>query len=70
MDEMLDHYSVKLLPWEPGHPSTIVIYEDEECSLVEAWFRHDNDGVVEDGAIMMRFRFDKDGKVDFEGIHY
>jgi hypothetical protein len=66
---MLDHYFVKLLPWEPG-TRTHVTYENEEFSLVEAWFRHDNDGVMENGAIIMNFKFYKDGKVDFEGIHY
>jgi hypothetical protein len=70
MDAMLDHYFLKLLPWESGHPSTSVLFENEEFSIVEAWFRQDNGGVMEDGDIVMEFKFYKDGKVDFEGIKY
>jgi hypothetical protein len=70
MDQMLDHYFEKLLPWEPGHPSTRVLFANEEFSIVEAFFRQDNGDAMEDGDIVMEFKFYKDGKVDFEGIHY
>jgi len=70
LDQMLDHYFVKLLPWEPGHPSTRILFENEKFFDVEAFFRQDNAGVAEDAGIVMGFTFYKDGKTQFDGVHY
>lgn len=71
MDEMLDHYSAKLLPWMPNigkYPS--VIAETADSFVVDAPLFHEENGMAVEGDIHMIFDFGYNGSVSFNGIHY
>lgn len=71
MDEMLYHYSAKLLPWMPNvgkGPSVIV--ETADGFVVDAPLFHEEDGMAVEGDIHMIFDFSYNGGVNFNGIHY
>ena len=71
MNEMLDSYSAKLLPWKPNKGSqTRVTVETDEYFVIEApLFEEENDEIAESD-IYMIFDFKHDGGFTFDGIHY
>lgn len=71
MNEMLDHYSAKLIPWQPNkdkEPSVIV--ETNESFIIDVPLLHEESGKIVDADIHMIFEFRYDGSCDFNGIHY
>jgi len=72
MDEMLDHYYLKLLPWRPNVGSrTRVLVEDNHSFVLEAPFFHEDGEEATEGDIYMVLIFDHFGNVvSFDGIHY
>ncbi|MCL1919332.1 MAG: hypothetical protein FWG14_13735 [Peptococcaceae bacterium] len=72
MDEMLDHYFAKLLPWNPNKSkfTNIIELETVEGIIFEAPLFHEENGLAVDGDIYMQFYFGYNGSVEFEGIHY
>jgi hypothetical protein len=71
MNEMLDNYYVKLLPWRPSEgDGTNIIVETNENFIVDAPFFHEENGKAVEGDIHMIFNFRYDGSTSFDGIHY
>ena len=70
MDEMLSHYSAKLIPWTPDGTNLRVIAETADGFVVDAPLSHDEKGVAVKGDIHMIFDFGYDGSISFNGIHY
>jgi hypothetical protein len=71
MNEMLDRYSARLLPWEPNagkYPS--VIAETADGFVIDAPLFHEENGMAVEGDIHMIFDFSYSGSVSFNGIHY
>jgi hypothetical protein len=73
MDEMLDHYYAKFLPWEPNkvEREAYLLVETEKSFIVDAPIFHEENGIAVDGAIYMGFEFGYDGSfISFNGIKY
>lgn len=71
MNEMLDHYYAKLLPWMPneGRGPNILV-ENTDGIVVDAPMFEEENGTVVEGGIHMIFDFRYNGNISFDGIHY